>query len=319
MHTVFKTFVTLVIVFFFVACASLGYVSYTLNHYSLPSPTRVIIEKGQGLKEISAILESNRVIPDKYSFVAVLYYYSNFVRHFIIPGEYEFSEGSTPADALHKLFRGDRVVRKATIPEGYTAFQITKYINELEGLKGEITTHYPEGYLMPATYFYYWGDSRQSILDKMHKEMASYLSSNQITNPAETLTLASIVEKEARFDEERPIVASVYLNRMKMRMPLQADPTVIYAIYAGKTDFRHNLTKQDLSYNSPYNTYTNRGLPPGPIANPGKAAIQAVLSPAATTFLYFVADGTGRHRFATSLVEHNKNVQIYLASLKNQP
>ena len=210
------------------------------------------------------------------------------------------------------------MVRKAIIPEGYTAFQINKYISGLEGLKGEITQQYPEGYLMPATYFYYWGDSRQSILDRMHKEMTSFLNNNQITNPREILTLASIVEKEARVDEERPIVASVYLNRMKIRMPLQADPTVIYAIYAGQTDFRHNLTKQDLSYDSPYNTYTNRGLPPGPIANPGKAAIQAVLSPASTTYLYFVADGVGRHRFATSLIEHNKNVQIYLATLKNQ-
>jgi len=318
MNALLKTFVTLAIVFIFMICAGLGYIIYTVNHYYLPSPSRVVIEKGQGLKEISAILESSRVIPDKYSFTAVLYYNSNYLRHFIIPGEYEFSQGSTPADALHKLFKGDRVVRKAIIPEGYTSFQITKYIAGLEGLNGEITTHYPEGYLMPATYFYYWGDSRQSILDKMHKEMTSYLSSNQIANPAETLTLASIVEKEARVAEERPIVASVYLNRMKLRMPLQADPTVIYAIYAGKTDFRHSLTKQDLSYDSPYNTYTNRGLPPGPIANPGKAAIQAVLSPASTTYLYFVADGTGRHRFATSLVEHNKNVQIYLASLKNQ-
>lgn len=318
MQSLLRIFFTLFMVLTLVLSCAFGYIAYTFNHYSIASSAHVIIEKGQGLKEIAATLESSSIIPEKYSFMLILYYYSNHLKHFIIPGEYEFIIGTTPATALRKLLKGDRVIRKATIPEGYTAFQIARYITGLEGLKGDITKTYPEGYLMPATYFYYWGDTRQSILDKMHREMIGYLSTKQISDAAAILTLASIVEKEAKIDEERPLIASVYLNRMKLRMPLQADPTVIYAIYNGKTDFRHDLTKRDLSYDSPYNTYANQGLPPGPIANPGKAAIQAVLNPAATTYLYFVADGAGKHRFATSLVEHNKNVQIYLATLRAQ-
>jgi UPF0755 protein len=272
----------------------------------------LIIEKGQGIRQVAAELKNAGVIKDSLPLELFLLYFAKLEHRYVMPGEYEFSLGLSGKNIIDKFLKGERVVRKLTIPEGYTNFQIFSLISLTEALKGEFDRYqYKEGYLLPNTYHYYWGDSKQSLLDAMKQAMDKVIAQ---LNPADVnriLTLASIVEKEAKTDEERGLIASVYLNRMDIGMPLQADPTVIYAIYNGNTDYRHILSKTELSYPSLYNTYANKGLPPGPIANPGLASIKAVMQPNASKYLYFVADGNGKHRFAATLAEHNENVKLY--------
>ncbi|MDP2194156.1 MAG: endolytic transglycosylase MltG, partial [Alphaproteobacteria bacterium] len=176
----------------------------------------------------------------------------------------------------------------------------------------------PEGFVLPETYAYVYGESRQKILDRMKLSMDRFLASVQelvinhsyIQTPYELLTLASLVEKETGIASERPLIAGVFLNRLKLGMPLQCDPTVIYGITYGDK-LERALTRQDLKTDTPYNTYTRKGLPQGPIACPGRSAILAVLYPQVSNYLYFVASGTGGHRFAESLSEHNKNVVLW--------
>lgn len=232
-------------------------------------------------------------------------------------GEYAFEPGITRPEILKKLSSGDSHTRSITIPEGYTTAQIKQLLTENQFLSGEITLDITEGQLLPETYHFSRGDTRDSVLKRMQKAMKAVVSQlwpNRksdlpIQNTHEMLTLASIVEKETGQHSERARVAAVYINRLRVNMLLQADPTVSYGITLGKQDLEKPLTYKDLRTDHPYNTYTRPGLPPGPIANPGKAAIEAVLNPLETKELYFVADGTGGHRFAKTLKEHNKNVR----------
>ncbi len=185
-----------------------------------------------------------------------------------------------------------------------------------EGLSGETGPVPPEGSLLPETYHYSWNDDRAALVERMQTGMEVVLAELwperaeglPINTPEEAVILASIVEKETGVAEERPLVASVFVNRLKRGMRLQSDPTVVYGLTNGQRPLGRTLTFRDLDRPSPYNTYTNGGLPPGPIANPGRAALEAVLHPAESRYLYFVADGTGGHAFAKTLVEHNRNV-----------
>ncbi|HUN52564.1 MAG TPA: endolytic transglycosylase MltG, partial [Candidatus Sulfotelmatobacter sp.] len=174
-----------------------------------------------------------------------------------------------------------------------------------------------EGSLLPETYNYSWGDSRAGMLARMAKAMRETLAhlwagrapDLPYATPEAALILASIVEKETGVPAERPLVAGVFVNRLRLGMKLQSDPTVDYALSGGKGPLGRELTRADLDTASPYNTYRVDGLPPGPIANPGRAAIAAVMRPAPTKDLYFVADGSGGHAFSQTLAEHNKNVE----------
>ena len=235
---------------------------------------------------------------------------------FLITGEYHFSGHANMQQVLERLIKGDRYIRRITIPEGYTIYQIKQIVDATEGLIGEISKDIKEGELLPDTYFYFWGDHKNKIVGKMKEAMEEYLDKVFVMKPflsdkRSLLTLASIIEKETGQAEERARIAGVFLNRLKKNMLLQADPTVIYGITNGQTDFNYKLTKADLRKDTPYNTYLYTGLPPEPIACPGKEAILAALNPLLTDELYFVADGVGSHNFATTLKTHNKNVLYY--------
>lgn len=242
-------------------------------------------------------------------------------------GEYAIAAYESMESILRKMAAGDVVQRKVTVREGLTSWQVVKLIEAAAGLEGEITDMPREGSLLPETYHYLLGDSRIGMIAQMQaameKTLAELWETRQpdlpINTPREAVILAAIVEKETGVGEERARVAGVFINRLRIGMPLQSDPTVIYAMTGGlvQDDGRgpigRRLLRTDLQYDSPYNTYKNAGLPPGPIANPGRAAIAAVLQPEAHDYLYFVADGAGGHAFGRTLAEHNANVAKWRA------
>jgi len=255
-------------------------------------------------------------------------------------GEYVFERTAALPEVYSRIARGDIYFHVVTIPEGYTMFDIAKAMEEAglgkaadflqvaETQTQLISDLAPqarslEGYLFPNTYQF----TRTQTLEEMAAEMvhqfrqvAQQIGLTSTPNSPETLdvakvvTMASIVEKETAAPEERPLVASVYYNRLAQNMALDADPSVIYAELLSGT-YQGSLHHADLAVNSPYNTYRFPGLPPGPIGNPGKSSLQAALHPTNTNFVYFVSDGNGHHRFARSLEEHNRNVATYRRSL----
>jgi UPF0755 protein len=203
-----------------------------------------------------------------------------------------------------------------TIAEGLTVMEIITLLQGETALTGALSALPAEGSLLSETYYYTYGMTRQMIVERMQKAMQETLSSlwngrvadGILRTPEEVAVLASIVEKETGLAAERPRVAGVFINRLRQGMPLQSDPTVIYAVTEGKMKLERPLSLADLKTPSPYNTYLVKGLPPFPIANVGKAALEAVLHPEAHDYIYFVADGTGGHAFAKTLAEHNNNV-----------
>jgi UPF0755 protein len=286
-----------------------------------------LVREGSTLNEVTGELESNRIIKSKRLFLlwARLMGYSRNIK----AGEYRLSSAMPPLKILETLRQGVVITHSVTIPEGFTRHQIGDLLQgmglvdkeEFLSITGdtEVAKGYGisgqglEGYLYPDTYQFDRGLSTMSVVDVMVRhfwEIAGPFRQKVEQSGMtleEVITLASIVEKETGRAEERPIIASVFLNRLKKRMRLESDPTVIY----GLKDFDGNLKKKHLSQRTPYNTYVIRGLPPGPIANPGKQAIEAVLFPAQTTYLYFVSKNDGSHCFSKTLVEHNKAVKIY--------
>jgi UPF0755 protein len=231
-------------------------------------------------------------------------------------GEYAFKARVSMNEIEDELI-AHRVVRyKLTIPEGLTSEQVVERLRQDPVLIGEIREVPREGSLMPDTYYFERGDTRLSILSRMAKMQAKTVGEIwkerapdlPIRSPWEMVTLASIVEKETGKPDERPRVASVFINRLEKHMRLESDPTIVYGLAQGKGTLGRSITKADLSQSTPYNTYLIEGLPPGPICNPGKAALEAVAQPARTKDLYFVADGTGGHAFSQTLDQHQRNV-----------
>ncbi len=231
-------------------------------------------------------------------------------------GEYAFKAGMSMNDIENELI-AHRVIRyKITIPEGLTSEQVVDRLRDDSVLTGDVREPPREGSLMPDTYYFERGDTRQSILSRMAKFQAKAVDEIwktrspdlPIKSPWEMVTLASIVEKETGKTEERPRVAGVFINRLDKHMRLDSDPTIVYGLVLGKGTLGRSITRADLNQSTPYNTYIIDGLPPGPICNPGKAALEAVAKPARSKDLYFVADGTGGHAFAETLDQHQKNV-----------
>ena len=231
-------------------------------------------------------------------------------------GEYAFKAGMTMNDIENELVAHHVVRYKLTIPEGLTSEQVVDRLQEDPVLAGEIRETPREGSLMPDTYYFERGDTRVSILSRMAKIQTKTVDDIwktrspdlPIKSPWEMVTLASIVEKETGKTEERPRVAGVFINRLDKHMRLDSDPTIVYGLVSGKGTLGRSITRADLNQSTPYNTYIIDGLPPGPICNPGKAALEAVAKPARSKDLYFVADGTGGHAFAETLDQHQKNV-----------
>ena len=295
-----------------------------------PEPAkRVDVRKGQRTAGILRRLQTAGVLRDEY----VPLIYMKVVRNgdSLKAGTYEFTKPMSPLEVIDKIVRGDVVQRTVTIREGLDRFATARlFVAEGFGREAEWNklTADPElirdiapqaesleGYLFPDTYKFNPGTPPRVIVAAMVSNFRKNFGGEMayITTGLDlhqTVTLASIVETEARLPQERPIVASVYLNRLHKHMLLGADPTVIYAMkLAGRWD--GNIRKADLQIDSPYNTYRFPGLPPGPIASPGVASLRAAAAPSATDFLYFVAKHDGSHAFSTNIEEHNHNVEIY--------
>ncbi len=272
------------------------------------------INKGDSLQKIADELAQKGLVSNAQYFL----WYAKF--HKIYPnikaGEYMIDHDVNFADVAEVLQSGKFYWRKVTIPEGLTSAQIKEILLNNEFLVGDVTD-FNEGEILPETYTFMKGETRENIIrqaknalnDTLNEIWAQRADNLPLKSPQELLILASIIEKETGLPEERDKVASVFINRLKIGMRLQTDPTVIYAITQGKSELGRPLYKKDLSFDSPYNTYLYAGLPPTPICAAGKDAIYAAAHPLNTNYLYFVASGTGGHNFANSLAEHNQNVQ----------
>jgi UPF0755 protein len=280
----------------------------------LAGPATVVIAKGSGLAGIALQLEASGIISSGRVFVwaARLTGGARALR----AGEYAFPARASMEAVLETLVAGRTVLRRLTVPEGLTARQIVALVEGAGGLEGSVAPLPKEGSLLPETYHYAYGDPRGTLVERMRRDMgravaklwADRAEGLPFDKPEEAVILASVVEKETALPAERSRIAAVFINRLKKGMRLQSDPTVVYALTGGRGALGRKLTRADLDVDHPYNTYRNLGLPPGPICNPGRASLGAVLHPAKTEELYFVADGSGGHVFAKTLAEHNRNV-----------
>jgi UPF0755 protein len=299
-------------------------VAWVWLNFSAPGPLTAKkiyeIPKGMTREQMAVALKEQGIISDAriFSTAAGL---NGFRGGHLKSGEYEFSAGASMQDVLSMITAGKVLLYKVTIPEGWTSQMVVNRLAEQTELDGTVAKIPDEGAVLPDTYVFRRGLTRDKLLADMQaaqtklldQEWSRLSSDSPIKSKQDLVTLASIVEKETGVAEERPMVAAVFINRLKQKMRLQSDPTIIYGLVGGKGKLDHPITRSELDQSTPYNTYQIDGLPPGPIANPGKAAIEAVLTPAKNDFLYFVANGTGGHAFASTLEEHNANVKKWRA------
>ncbi|MEJ0069985.1 MAG: endolytic transglycosylase MltG [Pseudomonadota bacterium] len=292
----------------------LGYREF-IRSGPLAAPLTVVLPRGHGVEGVARALADAAVVRDARLFGAGVALLGG--RRPLKAGEYAFPAGISAADVMRMLQEGRTVVRRLTVPEGLTTAQVLALIQATDALDGPLPTPPPgEGELLPETYNFAYGDTRAAMVQRLRRAMTAALGEIwakrapglALAGPHDALTLASLVEKETAVDSERPRVAAVFLNRLKRGMRLQSDPTVVYGLSDGERPPGRELTRADLDRPHAYNTYANLGLPPGPIANPGRAALIAATHPADTDALYFVADGSGGHAFASTLEEHNRNV-----------
>jgi len=289
----------------------------------------IFLHPGWSVHRIAAELKSAGVIRNATAFVI---WHRLHNRERLKAGEYLFSTSADTREVTKRLVRGDFLVRTVTVPEGYTMFDIAdaveqsglgshdEFLKEAREQTNLVEDFAPqatslEGYLFPDTYQFTRTQGMQEIVETMvrrfrKESLALNLANDPGLSVPQIVTMASIIEKETGATAERGLVASVYYNRLNKKIALDADPSVIYAhlldgSYAG------TLHHSDMWINSPYNTYRYAGLPPGPIGNPGRAALEAALHPSTSDFYYFVSDGHGHHRFAHSLSEHNRNVVAF--------
>jgi UPF0755 protein len=274
-----------------------------------------IIERNQNITQIANNLKNNNIYHN-----ILLVRFTNFITRFsgnyIKSGEYLIPNHSNIFDIFTIFTTGKSIIHKITIPEGLSNYQIANILINIDNLKGNIILPKEEGQLMPDTYHFQYNDTKQDVIKRMQLAMSEFIKRNNINK--ETIILASIIEKETGKSAEREKISAVFFNRLKLGMPLQSDPTVIFAITDGRYDLNRPLQRSDLKYDSPYNTYIYGNIPPSPICNPSKASIMAVLNPINSLDLYFVSDNNGGHFFASSLKEHNENVRKYRMILKGK-
>ncbi|MBN2372902.1 endolytic transglycosylase MltG [bacterium] len=303
---------------------------------SLESADRIInVPEGSSIMTIARILESSGVIRSANMFYLLNRWKGDGT---LKSGEYSLNPAMPPLEILSRIKMGNLVQRKVTIPEGLTIFQVAELLDKHGWANKEtflelcsdpnilkawdIQASSLEGYLFPETYFFTKGISEKQILNVMIKQFWKVFTPDMVERTKELgyniyqiVTLASLIEKETALPEERPLVSAVFQNRLKERIPLQCDPTVIYGI----KEFNGNITKNDLNNKTPYNTYMKEGLPPGPIANPGLGSLMAALYPAQVNYRYFVSKNDGSHVFSETLREHNKAVLKYQIARTEKP
>lgn len=325
---VFANFLFSLVVLVVLAAAAAVYFGKIAFNEAGPTEvtTNYVVKSGTGFAEIADGLERRGIISDArvFKYAVRAYGFQNDMK----AGEYEVKAGASMHEIMDLLRSGKSVLHSLTIPEGLTVEQIFERIQEDDVLTGDLPAVLPaEGSLFANTMRFSRGTTREELVKKMQADQKKLVDdiwerrdpSVPLKTIDEFVTLASIVEKETGKADERPRVAAVFINRLNKKMRLQSDPTILYGLFGGKgkpTD--RPILKSDLEKPTPYNTYTVNGLPPGPIANPGRDALDAVAHPSQTNELYFVADGTGGHVFAATLEEHNDNVKRWREVEKNR-
>lgn len=312
-----------------------GSASLLQSRINAPGPLAgnkvVVIPKGEGAHEIATRLERDGVVSDRRLFIAG-YLLSKMAGWIdgarpvqLKAGDYQVPQAASVRQVIDIFSDGKTISYRVTVPEGLTSHQIVERLKADASLSGEIAEVPSEGALLPETFVVQRGAVRQTIIDNMQAEARKLMEKAwaqrkkdlPLKTWQEALVLASIVEKETGRNDERERVAAVFINRLKLNMRIQSDPTILYGISGGKTVWNRPILKSEIAQKTAHNTYQIDGLPPTPICNPGKAAIEAVLKPAETKDLYFVADGSGGHHFAETLKEHNANVLKWRALEKD--
>jgi UPF0755 protein len=323
-----RTFFTLILL---IVLAVAGWLAWSLWAPVTPAGRKfVMLRPGYTTRRIAAELESAGVIRNKYAFILWRRFHHD---RSLKAGEYLFEKPANSIEVQERLARGDIYVHTVVIPEGFTMFDIAKAVEDAglgpsqEFLNVAMTdvalisdidpgAKSLEGYLFPSTYEFTRTQSMQDMAAAMVKQFRQVAQEIGLAaDVPKTVIMASIIEKETAVPEERPLVSSVYYNRLARNAELQADPSVIYAELLQGT-YSGVLHHEDLQRDSPYNTYKHSGLPPGPIGNPGKSSLEAAMHPATTDYYYFVSDGNGHHRFAATLEEHNRNVTAYRKAMQ---
>jgi UPF0755 protein len=329
----------------FVLIGAVAGALYVRQRLTLPGPlpagTNLIVEIPRGLPalQVVGLLEDQKVIPNRYSALAYMFYSGKYGK--LQAGEYLFTGPVSTVQVVDRIASGSVYLHKFTVPEGFTLEQTAKLWQDggfgtaeefLMTATASMDLVRPideaavsvEGYLFPETYSFPLHTSASQAIAAMvnrFREMLKRLNdavpqSNWPLNLHDTVTLASLVESEAAHEDERPLIASVYFNRLRQNILLQCDPTVIYALTQAK-QYRGSLTLTDLRFDSPYNTYVKAGLPPGPISNPGYPSLLAAVQPPATSYLFFVRTTEGRHTFSETLAAHNRAVAAYRKYVKS--
>jgi UPF0755 protein len=303
---------------------------YVADHYlHAPGPLRqeVVVElpRGSGVAAIAARLTEAGAVEYPRLFEALTRLTGR--DRGLKAGEYALQPGMSPLEILTLLQSGKVLQHPIAVPEGLTVHEVYALLAASDVLAGELPQPPAEGSLMPETYLVPRGEPRARMVERMRAAMGEALerawagraADLPLRTPEEALVLASIIEKETAVPDEYPLVAAVFHNRLRRGMKLQTDPTVIYGLSQGTGPLGRELSRADLAAEHPYNTYLIDGLPPGPIANPGRGALAAAVAPAAVDYLYFVANGDGGHAFAATLDEHNRNVARWRELQRSNP
>jgi UPF0755 protein len=308
-----------IISIFLIVAVAAGYVLYVgKQRFAAPGPLQedrvVNVPRGAGIRDISEVLAREGVIDHPKIFVVGALLMKS--REGLKAGEYEFKAHASLSDVVATMSEGKVVPHQISIPEGLTSEQIVQRLMDDDVLSGNINEIPAEGSMLPDTYNFTRGMSRSQLIQHMQHAQQRLMADIwerrsadlPLKTPEQLVILASLIEKETGKPDERTRIAAVFVNRLKQRMRLQSDPTIIYGLVGGKGTLGRPIMKGEIDQPTPYNTYQIDGLPPGPIANPGRAALEAAANPARTRELYFVADGTGGHAFAESYEQHQKNV-----------